>query len=280
MSWSPNLLSQFPAIASRYFRFLGLCLCVLSCELVFAAEPAKSGNGPVGLPGVLSPSGDLGSEARPVDVESQLREIENTKKLMKALGELHGQAQTTVPGPAAGQGGPESAKVPQGAGIQPSPGVGVRDTGGLELPRVPSEDLRALAGGISQAARAVGIDPASTSSASTTSGDPRNVTTVSNGEQGPQARAYSPGDQELLNGLLEKFIDEVMPWVVVLAGLFGIGYLLFSWMTSRVRRAAPSSARGHAASKRRRRSSRSMEPRHRGESSLGRSSGARVRTGD
>ncbi len=201
-------------------------------------------------PGLVAPLGDLDRESKPVDVESQLREIENTKKLMKALGELHGQGAGGPHGQLPGQAGSDAAKSAAGVATVPV-APGSRDSKGLELPGLPTEELRALGKEVSQTARAAGLESGSGSGTAS----PRQAEANPGEESGMRpSRAPAPGDEERFKVMLESLIEEIGPWVVAFVVIFFLGYVGISWLSTRAHKASRMGDRGRSGSRRKGRS--------------------------
>lgn len=211
-----------------------------------AADFSRSQSGANALPGLVSPPGDLGRESKPVDVDAQLREIENTKKLMKALGELHGQGAGGVQGQLPGQAGLDPGKSAPAASAAPVASGG-RDQKGLELPGLPTDELRALGKEASQAARAAGLG--SGSGGAETS--PRQ-TDAGPGESGAMrpARAPTAGDEERYRVMLDSLIEEIGPWAIAFVVVFFLGYVAISWLSARVRKTSRPGDRARSGSRR------------------------------
>ena len=199
-----------------------------------AADLSKSQTGVIAPPGLAAPLGDFDRESKPVDVEAQLREIENTKKLMKALGELHGQGTGGVQGQLPGQPGLDPAKSAPGG--SPAPVTSnARDQNGLELPGLPTDAVRALGKEASQAARAVGLD--SSSGGAETSPRQADTNSGDNGGMRP-SRAPAPGDEMRFKAMLESLIEEIGPWAITFVVVFFLGYVAISWLSARAQPAS------------------------------------------
>ena len=211
-----------------------------------AADVSKSPAGVTALPGLVSPPGNLDQESKPGDVEAQLREIENTKKLMKALGELHGQGTGGPQSQSPAQAGADAAKsAAGGAAVLLAPGS--RDPKGLELPGLPTEDLRALGKEASQAARAVGLDSGSAGAVASSGQAAANP--GENGGMRPP-RASAPGDEERYKVMLESLLEEIGPWVIAFVVIFFLGYVTISWISARARKTSRMGDRGRSGSRR------------------------------
>ena len=196
----------------------------------FAADQPGASQAPAFGPGaqIWPGAGALGGSAERVsDVDAQLRDIETTKKLMKALGELHGQA---APGALLtgqnqlGAGGkPGIAQtVPAAALADPSANTA------LELPRLPAEQLRAATGAVSQVARTIGV----TSSSSDGAGRAAD-SGLGRIEESSTARSRAPGDDEKFRALFDQLVDEMLPWAIGFVVLFGAGYGVFALVLAR-----------------------------------------------
>ncbi len=212
-----------------------------------AADLSRSQSGANALPGLASPPGDLDRESKPVDVDAQLREIENTKKLMKALGELHGQGTGGVQSQLPSQAGSDPGKSAPAVSAAPVASGG-RDLKGLELPGLPTDDLRALGKEAAQAARAAGLGSGSGGAEAS----PR-LADASPGESGAMrpARAPAPGDEERYRVMLESLIEEIGPWVIAFVVVFFLGYVAISWLSARARKSSRPGDRARSGSRRR-----------------------------
>ena len=260
----------------RAVRISVLAAGIFAWAAVQAADTKSQSELP-GTAGISSSAaGDLGKEVRPVDVEAQLREIENTKKLMKALGELHSQGKASAT--EQGVKGSDAARPSPAALPQSTPEAVAREGGGLELPRLPGEELRAIAGGVSQAARAVGLETGARP-ASAEDGLRRGGVDGHPAEATTKPRAYSAGDHERLSELFDKFIDEVLPWFGGIAVLLAICYAIYGAMASRGRLAARSPGRRQDYSRRGRKSRRGGSSRHGSDMATGEAGRVRIPTG-
>lgn len=192
-------------------------------------ESAKATSSILGQGGMSAPGGfgASGKDAKGPDGEAQLREIESTKKLMKALGEMN------APQPGGADKAGEAAK--QGAaanaarkGEAAEGGTGVLK--GMGIPGELATDLREAAGAASKAARAVGLtaDPDTVVARGTAGGGSGSS---ARGEE--TARSRPAASESEFQELLDKLIDEFLPWAIGIAVLLALTIGIFSWAAAR-----------------------------------------------
>lgn len=220
----------------------GHALCILigvfalcSGPAAQAADNSPKADQPDIFRGVVAP----GSE-RPADAESQLREIESAKRLMKELGALHGGGTPA--------GGTKDGAVVPAFGARERTGkmpLGALGEAGPDEPKSePIAGAREVAGVLSSAAKVVGVGSASAGTPGGRSTGASEPSADSEATPRRSAQADDPGQVErLLNGL----IDEVLPWAIGFAILFAIGYVGISWMFARAER-GPSRHEGSSRS--------------------------------
>jgi hypothetical protein len=218
----------------RLIPFVATVLMTVAGGAIAADTPAV----PLPAAGIGGMTAVEGNPATP-DVEAQLQEIERTKRLMRALGEMHGGNAAPRPGTPAAAAGASAPAVPQ-------PGVkadAASPASALGLPALPdgaAAEIRGLVNSAGEVARAVGV-----------SGDKPAATAERGSPLQEESRSRTrASDNDLeVRAMFDSLLDEVLPWAIGFVLLFGLAYTGFSWMSGR-------SARGpHAGGRRSRRSS-------------------------
>jgi hypothetical protein len=223
--------------------------------LVLLPLPAMAGETPTRyLPGSGLAVPD--TSAGPQDAEAQIREIERTKKLMRALGEMHG-------GEAAPKPGTQPAVAP--SAVPAAPAASARQEAAAApaiapLSHLPAAELREIAGTAREAARAVGIAGDKPVAASMQAERSLPV------QEQSRSRSRPSDDGQEFRALLDGFVDEVLPWVIGFGLLFIAAYSSYGWFAGRATRQPRAS--GHSST-RRSSSERSRSGRHSREGSRG-----------
>ena len=212
----------------------------------------------------LSPGAFGSGQSTPTDPESQLKEIENTKRLMKALGELHAKPVPSSPGASQNPLPAVQVQDAQRSPAQASSGANEASSR-LDLIGIPVSGLREAAGTAAQVARSLsGESTAAARPAARDGGGGMMGTIPDDGSAGARPRQRGADDEYRAQTLVDEFLEEVKPWAIGFAVIFAICYAIFSWASARASRGpgtghAQSSTRSGSSSRsgsRRRRSSR------------------------
>ena len=184
----------------------------------------------------LSPGAFGGGQSAPADAESQLREIENTKRLMKALGELHAKQAPASPGAAQ-----VSSPTGQTQEMQKAPGQapgGAPDVASrLDLVGIPTSGLREVAGTAAQVARSLTGESASAARPAARDGSVGMMGSIpDDGSAGARPRQRGADDEYRAQTLVDEFLEEIKPWAIGFAVIFAICYAIFSWASARAAR--------------------------------------------
>lgn len=225
-----------------------------------AADGPQPGSLPIlapGSKGTLGEAGILGNDAKAQDSEAQLREIESTKRLMKTLRDMNAPPAGAGPGQAGeSREATKAAEAPKAAKGGPEGGGP-----GLELPGAVASELREVASGVSQAARAVGLtgDPAAVAARDANRPNDGSPGATSGSMRDPEVmRTTVKADEGEVQAMLDRLIDEILPWAIGIGVLLALSYGIFSWAAARAN-AGDAGRRGSSGGRsgsRKRRSSR------------------------
>lgn len=204
-------------------------LAVMAFVFPMCVSGADRADGPAYSTGISQDALSRG-ERVPSDTETQLREIENTKRLMKELGSMHGggsMATGKVVSPAA----PGPSVPTEASATTPAADSGPNL---LANPNV-RETVKAVSGVVQQV---TGSTPR-----------PVDASARSPGSEAPEPppRPRQPGDEERLAEMLNGLLDEMLPWAIGFGVLFVVGYGGVSLASARSGGAAqaPASRRRH-----------------------------------
>ena len=240
-------------VAGLFEFIVALVATVMLAGIPPAIAQGGGGGNPVNPSDFSLSPGAFGSgQSMPADAESQLKEIENTKRLMKALGELHAKPAPSSPGASQN---PLPAVQAQDAQRSPAHAQGGANDGSsrLDLIGIPQVGLREAAGTAAQLARSLtGESPAASRPSMRDGGVGTMGAMPDDGSAGARPRQRAADDEYRAQTLVDEFLEEVKPWAIGFAVIFAICYSIFSWASARASR-GPSA--GHAESSSRSRSS-------------------------
>ena len=187
-----------------------------------------------------------------VDVEAQLRELESAKRLMKALGEMHAQSAPGGQAPAQGRLAAPADLSAEMAKSAPD-ATKITSSGDFDVAKMAGVDRKDAAERLSQAARVV---TGERSDLQTSMTRPANMGSSTSEAAAPRARGYD--NDERVRSMMENLIDEIAPWAISFAAVFGVGYTTLSWFTGRAAKTpkGPVGESTHRSGSRRRRGSR------------------------
>lgn len=247
------------SVLSSFHCGVALAACVLVAGPVFAQNAIDANPSSIRDLGFSSGGNGPSQNASP-DVEAQLREMENTKKLMKALGELHAKSTPGNPGTSPG---PAGIVPPATTAASPQQlGGAEREGASLGIAGVPLTGVREAAGTAAQVARSLSGDtrvpsPGSLPERGDSSATPFG-SALEDGASGARGRPRGADDEYRTQTLISAFLEEIQPWAIGFGLILALFYAIFSWVTARASRATGQKSVKASSShgSRRRRSSR------------------------